>query len=442
MKKILILGAGRSSSSLIKYLLEKAASENYHIIVTDIDIDLAKKRIQNHPNGSTKLLDINNSEERRKQIEEVDVVVSMLPAFMHKEVAKDCLMYKKHLFTASYVSPEIKLMHHEAYGKGLLFMNEIGLDPGIDHASAMQLIHHLKAQQAEITSFKSFCGGLIAPQYNNNPWGYKFTWNPRNVVLAGQATAQYLENGKVKFTPYSRLFVNTESIEVAGLGKFEAYANRDSMSYLHVYELEGIKTLLRGTLRMPGFCGAWNALVQIGLTDDSFLIKGADKLTYTEFLDSFLSSSLGNNIKEKIKNLLGKAFHEEIIQKLEWLELLSNKKISREEGSPAQILQDLLEEKWRLEKGDKDMIVMQHIFEYTLNNQTRRKTSSLVVFGEDEDHTAMAKTVGLPLAITLHNFLNGKINLKGVHIPVLPEIYIPLLNELKLFDITFKEEDF
>ena len=241
--------------------------------MSDMSLELAQSKVGNHPNGKAIALDINNAAQREKAIASADMVISMLPAFMHSEVAKDCLRLNKHMTTASYVSAEMQALNEDAKKKGLLFLNEIGLDPGIDHMSAMEIIHQIKEKGGKIESFKSYCGGLIAPESNDNPWGYKFTWNPRNVVLAGQATAQYREEGKLKFIPYQGLFTQTEMIEVDGYGKFEAYANRDSLSYDEPYEIKGIPTILRGTLRYPGYCRAWSMFVKLGWTDDHFAIK-------------------------------------------------------------------------------------------------------------------------------------------------------------------------
>lgn len=440
MKRILVIGAGRSTSSLIHYLLHNAVANNWFVTVTDMSIELAQEKTKGFANCEAKVFNVTNEADRKAFISQNDVVVSMLPAFMHGDVARDCVALGKHLFTASYVSAEMKELDAEAKRKGVLLMNEIGLDPGIDHASAMKIINELHAKGAKITSFKSFCGGLVAPEYNDNPWGYKFSWNPRNVILAGQSTAQYFENGKLKFIPYNRLFTQIDTIEMDGYGKFDAYANRDSISYQEPYGLKDISTLLRGTLRMPGYCVAWNVFVKLGLTDDSYKIHHANKLTYTDLIDSFLPEGQGS-VKERLVKFMGADYSKEIEEKLEYLELFSHKKIKLEEASPAQLLQDLLEEKWKLKQGDKDMIVMQHLFEYELNGNLHRLTSSLVVKGDDENHTAMAKTVGLPLAITLKNFMNGAFELSGVQMPIVKEIYEPLLSELESLGIKFVEKE-
>ncbi len=439
MTALLIIGAGRSTTSLIQYLLQHASAMQLRITVADMNLTLAQEKIQGFENATAIAFDINDEVQRQTLIQSYDLIVSMLPAHMHTQVAIDCVHYGKHLATASYVSKDMNALHDEATKKGILLLNECGLDPGIDHASAMKIIDEIKSKGGQITSFKSYCGGLVAPESNDNPWGYKFSWNPRNVVLAGQSTAQYLQNGELTFIPYNRLFLQTDTVYTDTHGAFDAYANRDSISYKEIYGLKNIETLLRGTLRQQGYCKAWHVLVALGLTDDTFVIKNANQLTYKQLVQSFLPIKIGD-VKTNLKNWLGSIFDVEVEAKFDFLELLTDKKITKAEGTPAQLLQALLEEKWLLKDGDKDMIVMQHLFEYTLNQTTHKLTSSLIVLGDDENHTAMAKTVGLPLAITIKLFLQGKFKLSGVQIPVKPEIYVPLLQELEGLGVVFTEK--
>jgi saccharopine dehydrogenase (NAD+, L-glutamate forming) len=440
MTKILIIGAGRSATSLIEYLLKNASLFNWQLTVADVDISLAQVKVGNSELAKAISFDIRNESQRREVIQSHDFIISMLPAFMHGDVARDCLEFGKHMATASYVSKDMNALDEGAKKKGLLLLNECGLDPGIDHASAMKLIDEIKNSDGQITSFKSFTGGLVAPQSNDNPWGYKFSWNPRNVILAGQGTAQYLEDGQLKFIPYNRLYTQTDVVDMEGYGKFDAYANRDSLSYIDVYGLNGIQTMLRGTFRQHGYCKAWNVFVQLGLTDDTSIITQTDKLNYSLLLASFLPPSKGD-LKQRLKAFMGAQWDEEISEMMDYLELFSNKPILLKEASPAQLLQALLEEKWKLQEGDKDMIVMQHQFEYTLpeNKVIHKKESSLIVIGKDQQHTAMALTVGLPLAITVKNFLTKKFSLSGVQIPIKKEIYEPMLSELEGEGIVFKE---
>ncbi len=440
MKTILVIGAGRSSSSLIQYLLNHAANEKWQVRVGDVDEKNAVARVSGNINGTAFRFDINDEVQREKEISNASLVVSMLPAFMHGAVAKDCVRLGKHLVTCSYVNDEMRALDAEAKTKNIILLNEIGLDPGIDHMSAMQIIDTIKKAGGVITAFYSYCGGLVAPESNDNPWGYKFSWNPRNVILAGQGTAQFIENGKYKYLPYSRLFSEAKTISVEGSGNFDAYANRDSLSYRAVYGLENIPTMLRGTLRMPGFCKAWNAFVQLGWTDDTWKIHNSAQLTYVELIESFLAEGKGN-VKERLAAFLNEELSSEIMSKLEWLGIFTDQKIPLKDATPAQILQELLERKWKLMPGDKDMIVMQHRFEYVLEQKKHTIISSFVINGEDEIHTAMAKTVGLPAAIAVRRILSGELNRTGVCIPVTEDIYAPVLKELENFGIRFDEKE-
>ena len=441
MKNILVIGAGRSASSLIKYLLDNAVAENWNVTVGDVSLELVKQKTGEHASARAIAFDINNQTQREAEINKADLVVSMLPAFMHLHVAKDCVRFKKHLVTASYVSKEMQELHEEAVAAGIALVNENGLDPGIDHASAMKVIDEIHGKGGELLSFKSYCGGLVAPESNDNPWGYKFSWNPRNVILAGQGTAQYIENGEYKYIPYNRLFSQTSVIEIKGLGGFDAYANRDSLSYRKVYGIESIPTMLRGTLRFKGYCKAWNVFVKLGITDDTYQLEASDSLTYRTFIEAFLPAG-NQSTKEKLIAFMGKDMDSESLQLVEWTGILTDEKINIKKASPAQILQELLERKWLLKQHDKDMIVMQHQFEYrTKNNETKSIHSSLVVKGEDQTYTAMAKTVGLPLAIATKLILNGKLTARGIVLPTIKELYLPLLTELETLGIKFDEEE-
>lgn len=437
-KNILLIGAGRSSSSLIKYLLDHAAAEDWHVTVGDVSLDAVLQKTQNHPNSRSIAFDINNEQQREEEIQRAHIVISMLPAFMHMNVAKDCVRFKKHLATASYVSKEMAALNEEALAADIILMNEVGLDPGIDHASAMKIIDEIHEKGGELTLFKSFCGGLVAPESDDNPWGYKFSWNPRNVVLAGQGTAQYIENGRYKYIPYNRLFTQIDTVEMNG-ARYDAYANRDSLSYRHFYGIEHIPTMLRGTLRMPGYCKAWNVFVKLGLTDDTYKIEAADQLTYRELLEAYLPDG-PQNVKDKLIAFMGDEMDAEALSRIEWLGVFGDRRIKLVNATPAQILQDLLEEKWKLQEHDKDLIVMQHQFEYRLNGAMHKISSSLTVKGEDQTYTAMAKTVGLPLAITTKLILQGKIAARGVTIPTKKEIYEPLLEELEMLGVRFEEK--
>lgn len=440
MKKILIIGAGKSSTYLINYLLETAVQKNRQIIVADISLNLAQQKINNHPAGKATEFDLNDDQTRKNLIQESDLVISMLPASLHPRVAKDCLTYRKHFFTASYESQELQSWKEEIGQNKLLFLNECGLDPGIDHMSAMKVIDQVKSKGYKIKSFKSFTGGLMAPESDDNPWKYKFTWNPRNVVLAGQGTAKYLDNNEHKFIPYHKLFERNETIHIDGYGNFEGYANRDSLAYQEVYKIHDTPSLLRGTLRKEGFCLAWNVFVQLGMTDDTYSITFEDqKATKRNFLNSFLPFHQDQSVEEKIKHYLPWV-DDAIIEKISYLGLFSHEHLDMKKGSPAAILQSILEPKWSLKEDDKDMIVMQHIFEIETPQGIQILKSSLVDTGENQIYTAMAKTVGLPLAIAADLFLDNKIKNHGLLRPTLPELYNPILDELEKFGIVFQED--
>ena len=440
MKKILVIGAGRSAVTLIKYLLDNSSANNWQVTVADFSIELADQAVGNHNNGKAIFFNVTDKKQRESEIENADIVISMLPASLHITVAKDCVRLGKNLVTASYVSAEIAELDEAAKQAGILLLNEIGLDPGIDHMSAMQVIDEIKENGGELTSFKSFCGGLVHPDYDNNPWNYKFTWNPRNVVLAGQGTAQYIENSDYKYIPYTSLFERTEHMEVLDAGEFEGYANRDSLSYRKSYGLDDIPTLFRGTLRRKGYSEAWNIFVQLGMTDDTYKLENSGSITYREFINMFLPFNDALTVEEKLCKQFSLTTDSVIFQKIAWLSTFSENKVGIENASPAQILQKICEEKWTLGSEDKDMIVMQHQFEYVQNGEQKKLNSSLLVFGDDPRYTSMAKTVGLPVAIATKLILSGAIKSIGVKIPTTKDIYVPVLKELEENGINFVEE--
>ncbi len=440
MKRILILGAGKSATALIHYLLEHAEQYDWHVVVGDRDQSIAAQKIDGNPRGTAIAFDVNDADLCAKCVQESDIVVSVLPAQFHLRVAEDCLRFGKHIITPSYVKANELALDAAFKEAGLLFMGELGLDPGIDHMSLMQLIGEVKAFGGEMTAIRSFTGALIAPESDTNPWHYKFTWAPMNVVLAGQGTARYLRNGSPQYVPYNRLFDQIESYEVPETGTFEAYANRDSLPYLDTYHIEGVPTFIRGTLRFQGYCKAWNALVRLGLTDNTFTIPDADQLSWAALMDSYLPPfNRDKAIDQRTADFLQLPLSSPIIDQLRWLGLFSDTKIKTKAGSPAQILHDLLVEKWVFQPEDRDMIVMLHVVDYSLNGKSYRKSSSLTLKGDAKD-TAISYTVGLPMAIMTKLILLDKIDLTGVHIPIQEQVYTPLLEELKQFDIEFKEQ--
>ena len=443
MKKILVIGAGRSASSLIKYLLDKSEEEKLEVRVADITIENAKKLLQEHPNGVAIALDIFNVEERKNEIEHSDIVISMLPARFHMEVAKDCVEFGKSLVTASYISDELMALDEEVKAKDLVFMNEIGLDPGVDHMSAMQVIDRIKNEGGKVILFESFTGGLVAPESDTNLWHYKFTWNPRNVVVAGQGgVAKFIQEGRYKYIPYHKLFRRTEFLKIDGYGRFEALANRDSLKYRDIYGLEDVKTLYRGTIRRVGFSRAWNIFVQLGMTDDSYVIEGSENMSYRQFTNSFLPYKPYDSVELKLRHCLKIDQDDVIWDKLLELDIFNpNKMVGLKDATPAQILQKILMDKWTLEEEDKDMIVMYHKFGYEINGEKKQIESNMVVIGDDQTYTAMAKTVGLPVAIATLKILNGEIKTPGVQLPITKEVYEPILKELQSYGINFKEKE-
>jgi saccharopine dehydrogenase (NADP+, L-glutamate forming) len=438
MQTILIIGAGKSSSYLIDFLLDSAGIKNRKVIVADVSVKIAAEKVKSNPFALAVAIDIDNPEERLSLIQKSDIVISMLPAFLHPIIAKDCLTLGKHFFTASYESEELRKLAYEIKAKNLLFLNECGLDPGIDHMSAIKIIEQEKANGNEIISFKSFCGGVLAPESEDNPWKYKFTWNPRNVVLAGQGVSKYFQAGQIKCIPYHRLFGRLETVNFSQAGEFDGYANRDSLKYKTIYGLDNISTLLRGTLRRSGFCQAWDVFVQLGMTDDSYQVDFKENLTYRGFLNTFLPYHSSKTVEEKLQEYLPN-INIDILSKMEWLGLFSDKTLPKTSGSPAAILQKILEEKWQLSPKDKDMVVLQHQFEIKGVFGSKEIISSLVCKGENQEYTAMAKTVGLPLAIAVDLFLDGKIKSRGLQIPIHQEFYNPILEALQREGVFFEE---
>ena len=442
MRKVLIVGAGKSSPFLIKYLIENSVTENLFILIADANLQNLKK-INKNKRCKTILFDINDVNQKNKLIQDADIVISLLPAHLHISIAKTCLELNTNLLTASYISEEMKSLNNEVKKRNLIFLNEMGLDPGIDHMSAKKIIDRIQADKKEIISFKSFTGGLIAPMSDNNLWNYKFTWNPRNVVKAGQGSpAKFIEKGKYKYVPYHRLFDNTETINIDEMGEFEVYPNRDSLKYRKLYNLEDIQTMKRGTIRKVGFSKSWNMLIKLGLTDDSYRISNSKNMSIREFTNCFLPYDPNKSVEKKIqKELKIKSFNEEM-SKLKAIYLFDDKKkISTENGTPAEILEEILKDAWKLEKNDRDMIIMYHEFKYKHINKIKKTISTMVCIGDNKEYTAMSKTVGLPLAIASILILNKKINIKGIIRPIHQEIYDPVLKKLNQFNINFKESN-
>jgi len=443
MRSILIIGAGKSTSSLIHYLLSASHQEDLQLIIADKNKTIADAHAGQHDRAQAIALDVFNTAERQQAIQDSDIVISMLPARFHIEVAKTCVEYNKNMVTASYVSKEMQALDEEVKKKGLTFLNEIGVDPGIDHMSAMQVLDRIRSKGGRMLLFESFTGGLVAPESDDNLWNYKFTWNPRNVVVAGQGgAAEFIQEGQHKYIPYQRLFRRTEFLQIPDYGRFEGLANRNSLAYRSIYGLQDIPTLYRGTLRRVGFSKAWNVFVQLGMTDDSYTMQDTEQMSYRAFVNSFLPYSPTDSVELKLRLSLKIDQDDLIWDKLLELDLFNAEKIiGIKNATPAQALQKILEEKWTLQPEDKDMIVMYHKFGYELNGVQRQIDSTMVSIGADQTYTAMAKTVGLPLGIATLMLLNGEISTKGVIRPIYPEIYNPILKTLEQYSIRFKETE-
>lgn len=429
MKKIILFGAGRSARHLVSFLIEGALSGKWHVVVADTNVAHWIEEYGDLEQVEFISGDASDSEFRHELIAHSSLVISMLPAFMHAEIVRDCINFHVHVFTPSYVSLEVNAMHERALQEGVLVLNEMGVDPGIDHISAMEIIHRLKEKGAEITSFESYTGGLVAPASDDNLWGYKISWNPRNIILAGSSGhAMYREDNKLRMVPYYNLFDKVDTVVASDGVRYDAYANRNSVHYLELYGLENVEKLVRGTLRKQGYCSGWSFLVKNGFTNDDTKIPAGSFSTWFDLSQSLLGVNF--NIKNE---------SQEIAAMLNEIGIFSNESLSNVEQTCAQHLQELLEKKWVLKEGDRDMIVMVHKFGYALHGKKYMLNSSMVLEGDDEFKTAMSKTVGMPIAFAVERLFNGDFSARGVQIPVTPEFYEPLLLDLKNIGISFVE---
>jgi len=435
MKNILLFGAGKSATVLIDYLLNNAAKEQWHVYVADANHELAASKIGNSPHGTPLSFDVADADARAGYVAKSSLVISMLPAALHSLVATECLAQGKHLLTASYVDPAIRAHAEDIAAKDLLFLCEMGLDPGIDHMSAMQLISDIRNQGGTIHSFLSHCGGLVAPESDDNPWHYKISWNPRNIVLAGKAGAVYRENGQEAHTGYHDLFANRRQVPVTGQGNWGWYANRDSLSYAPLYGLEDTSTFIRTTLRHPDFMEGWEQIIRLGLTAET-PVYTTDSRSLQELFQHHLNE---HDLSGTYQHLTAHA-QSVVARQLAFLAFDTPLPLSRPQYSPADLLQEVLETKLALQPADKDMIIMLHEIGYELEGMKKEVRSCLVVKGEDHLRTAMAKTVGLPLGIAAKLILNGTLTVRGLHIPVIKEIYEPVLKELASLGVAFTED--
>lgn len=441
MKNVLICGAGMSATDLISYMLKHAEEYNWNVIVGDVLVETAKMKIGGHPRGKAVYFDCYDDAIMERYIKDADMVISLLPPGMHAAAAKIALQYNAHVVTASYASQEMIDMHEEAKEKGLTFLNELGADPGIDHMNGMRSIDKIRKKGGEFLSFASYCGSLVAPESNDNPWGYKFTWSPMNVILAGSAGACYYKKGNFRSIPYHRLFTNPKVISIPGFREFEAYENRDSVAFRKKYNLDNIPTFIRATLRYPGFCEGWNYFIQLGLTANNYHIEGSENMTYRQWLASYLPDDDDASLENKLADFLHIERGGELHKQLLWTEILSHRPIRRVNGTPAEILLDLLMDKLKFNPDDTDMLVFYERIEYKLKGELFEHVSYLVTRGLDDKHTAISRTVGLPAAIGAKLILNGEIKSSGVLFPWTKEVYDPILDELSELGITYTSYD-
>lgn len=440
MQTILVAGAGKSSTYLIEYLLENASKNKWNVIVADGDAESIARKTNKHPFAEAAAVDITKKAEREALVKRADIVLSLMPPHLHILLAKDCLKFGKNLITSSYISDEMKSMDAAVKEAGLMFMCEMGLDPGIDHMTASKIINSVHKVAGRITAFRSYCGGLVAPESDNNPWHYKFSWNPKNIITAGVGGAHYLQNGKHVDTPYEKIFEQNKKIKIPGLNALAYYPNRDSLKYLETYDVPGIKTFLRATLRYPAFSRGWDAIIKLGLTAQDDAID-ADVQTYAAWLRQKTNCKPKGNLTKHIAGLLGIEENDKVMSMLEWLGLFGNDKLPAGKTTSADILLELLLDKWKMLPDDKDMVVMHHEIEYEHKGKSITLKSSMALQGEGGEHTAMARTVGMPMAILASLILTKKLQPPtGVLLPVMQSVYRPVLRELEYNGIVFTDE--
>jgi saccharopine dehydrogenase-like NADP-dependent oxidoreductase len=445
LKTILVFGAGKSATVLIDYLKNTCAEKNWKLIVADSNLQQAQAKLGDHSHAQAVEVNVTDADERRMLIETASIVISLLPPFLHIHVVKDCVAIGRNLLNASYVDEAIRNLEAEINSKELLFLCEMGLDPGIDHMSAMQLFDGIRAKGGKIISFKSHCGGLVAPESDDNPWHYKISWNPRNIVMAGQAGAAYKEHNEIIKKEYAAIFDDCQQLQVDELPTLAWYPNRDSLSYMPLYQLQEAETFIRTTLRYADFCKGWDVVVDLALTNEKDAAEIARYETIHDWFAGKLKKVEGRELSLRmyLELYVAEEVHELILEQFAFLETESNDPLPAQVKSSADILQYIVEHKLALKPTDKDMIVMLHEIEFiTVNGQQSTINSFLIVKGEDSLRTAMAKTVGLPLGIAAKLILEEKIKLKGLHIPTKKEIYEPVLEELKKFGVEFRENHF
>ncbi len=442
MKRILILGSGQSTGYLVDYLLRKSQEKEYFLTVCDRNLETAQRLIGDHQNAQALEFDANDAATRASLLSQSNIVVNMLTRPFQYPVAIDCLNAGVPMITASYEDPKVHSLHNDVVKKGLLFLNEMGLDPGIDHMVAMQTISSVRSSGGIIESFRSYGSGLPATLDPLNPFHYALTWNPRNVLLAGEDGAIFKENNRIKMLPFHKIFEQTWSVEVDGIGTMEAYPNRDSIGYGKILGLEYAHTIIRGTLRYPGWGEVWQQIINLGMTNETIKIPDLPNMTYREFTEMFLPEVHGaKKLEHDIAGYLYISPTGEIIKKLKWFGLFSKDKIGGTVTTAAEVMIDLMKKKFKLPEGMRDMVVLMLEIEakYEADNGRRERILHTMIEIGTEQHTAIAKTVGLPVAIGTELMLEGKLQVTGCHIPIHASIYEPVLQAIRQEGIVFKQ---
>ncbi|RMH73938.1 MAG: saccharopine dehydrogenase [Gemmatimonadetes bacterium] len=442
MKHIFVIGAGLSSPYLIDYLLQHAEECDWFVTVGDINEELAQKRIGGHPRGDAIYFDINDEAMRSRQIERADLVICMLAPPFQYIVALDCIHHNAHMISTSYENPQVADLNQDALRKGLLILNEMGLDPGIDHMMAMKMLQDIKSRHGVVTSFISYGSAVPDPQYDTNPLKYCTTWNPRNVVMSGEYGAQYMEEGKIKLLPHHAVFRQTWPVQVDGVGLMEAYPNRDSLIYQKIFQLDEVETMIRATLRFPGWSETWSQIVRLGYPNEQLKIPNLKDRTYAEITEMFLPLTISGSLEERVANYLHINPTGKVMENLRWLGILSDEKVDTDVSTPAEAMTVLLARKLALPPHARDMVILLHKLEAYFpeeHNRKERHISSFIEYGDVDGFTAIAKSVGLPAAIAAKLVLTGKLELTGCRIPMHPAIYIPVLDEMRALGREFKE---
>ena len=434
MSSALVLGAGLVARPLVRYLLD----HDVHVRVASRTVSKAQNLIADHPNGEAIEWTVDQTDRLRTMIGDTDLAISLLPAAHHVEVAELCISLGKQMASTSYVSPEMRALDGGAKAAGIVVLNECGVDPGIDHMSAMRIIHGVEKRGGKVVSFMSYCGGLPAPESNTNPYGYKFSWSPRGVLLAGTNDGRYRKDGTDISVPGAELFSHYWHLNVPGMDELEAYPNRDSLPYADLYGLGDIPTMFRGTLRNKGWCDTLKAIVELGYTDTKELDWSGK--TFVDLGWHVLGTQPGGDLRAVVADRLRIAADSPVLERMAWLGLFSDEKIPIERGGAVDILTARMLDLMPYAEGERDMIILHHEFVAEYPNQPREGiTSTLIDYGIPDGDSSMSRTVGLPVAIGSRMILEGRFTKPGVWVPVIPELYNPILDELETLGIKMVE---